>query len=912
MSAQPPNAEVEEALVELQQYLSDAVAPLIVSDSILLLMRYPPEVVANAIRAWTGAQYRRGSSAAVPISDYLYHTLKKIHQMAEFRLVAPEPLEEYLAGLRPLILSLCPAEDRAMLIENLGRLGEAPSSTISQAQTIFRQAPAAGSGPRASASAAAAAGSGGGAAPPAVAGTPLTEESVRGLQRFTLLLDRLSAQGAFASMGAMPAPSAPSATPPAAATGNAAPASNAAAAPAAPVIPGEPPPLPPLPPPIDPATGEALAFAARTAHSLQELETYLGRLRGMGIEAGTENVFRALSQTLPGWVMPDLPVPAAGGGAAPKLLESGAIGAMRRIIADTEDPIEAGKRFQELVRAGIERFNEGSLPQAVSMLELAERLTSEKKVDAGTVELVRRRLGDLLDGEQMRKATEKAEQQPLLRKVLAFFTSFRPEPLLEELRREQKRDRRRLILALLEVHGAPARSAAYQELSRVPSHAVDDEEWFFRRNLVYLLRRIPKSAEATFEDESEVVVRHAQLGLPLLLVKESIATLGQYKDERAEQGLTQLLFEIEGMLGEPSGAPYEAKDLRALLDRVAATLGKLPAPRARRALIEHAGKKQPALGDTMARISELGGQNMADDSETVEQLLDLLKANLPFKLLGMTLRQNDQSLVRVVEALSGTDTPAVRRALEDVVTRFKGQDAGRAAQKALAGLDRPKPAETSSPDAAASTSGVSGPLSASASGVSAPASHAEAAASLQGDLEVFGLPSLLQSLADSSASGSLTLRGPKGGEVFGSIVLREGKLVEIRRGTLQGDDAFYQLFERPLPGQFAFVKGKPGAPPAGTVREILPLTLEAMRRYDEFQEAQALVPDDVRLERGTVNATPPPGEKDGSFLQALWERASQGATPLDCEAAVASDSYRIRKTLAHWVEQGALKLPGKA
>ena len=337
---------------------------------------------------------------------------------------------------------------------------------------------------------------------------------------------------------------------------------------------------------------------------------------------------------------------------------------MRRIITDTEDPIEAGRRFQEMVRAGIERFNEGSLPQAVSMLELAERLTSEKKVDSGTVELVRRRLGDTLDGEQLRKFTEKPDQHALLREVLQFFIGFRPEGLLEELRREQKRDRRRLILAMLEVHAAASRAAAYQELSRVPSRAVDEEEWFYRRNLVYLLRRIPRSAEANFEDESDVVVRHAQLGLPLLLVKESVATLAQYKDERAEQGLTQMLIEIEGMLEEPEGAPYEAKDLRALLDRVAATLGKLPAPRARRALIDHAGKKQPQLGDTVARLSELGGQDMSEDTETVDQLLALLKANLPFKLLGMTLRQNDQNLVRIVEALSGTPTPAVRRALE--------------------------------------------------------------------------------------------------------------------------------------------------------------------------------------------------------------------------------------------------------
>jgi hypothetical protein len=356
-----------------------------------------------------------------------------------------------------------------------------------------------------------------------------------------------------------------------------------------------------------------------------------------------------------------------------------------------------------------------------------------------------------------------------------------------------------------------------------------------------------------------------------------------------EQGLTQLLFELEAMLGQQEKAPYEPKDLRALLDRVAATLGKLPAPRARRALIEHAGKKQPLLGDTMARIAELSGQDMSEDTETVDQLLALLKANLPFKLLGMTLRQNDQSLVRVIEALSGTPSAAVRRALEEVVSRLEGQDAGKAASKALAGFDKPKPAAAA---AAVTEAGVA----------------AAAAPSLQGDLEVFGLPSLLQSLAESSLSGSLILRGPKGGEVFASLTMREGKLTDIQRGHLRGDDAFYQLLERPLPGQFAFVKGAPAEKPGQTPREILPLTLEAMRRYDEFQEAAALVPDTVFFERTEVRATPHPSEKDGSFLQALWERASQGATPLDCEAAVASDSYRIRRALAHWVEQGALKI----
>jgi hypothetical protein len=68
------------------------------------------------------------------------------------------------------------------------------------------------------------------------------------------------------------------------------------------------------------------------------------------------------------------------------------------------------------------------------------------------------------------------------------------------------------------------------------------------------------------------------------------------------------------------------------------------------------------------------------------------------------------------------------------------------------------------------------------------------------------------------------------------------------------------------------------------------------------------VPDEARLARSDTKPTPHPDEKDGSFLQSLWERVSHGGTPLDCEGAVEADSYRVRRSLAHWVEEGALKI----
>src|SRR4029077_3560414 len=93
-----------------------------------------------------------------------------------------------------------------------------------------------------------------------------------------------------------------------------------------------------------PVAAEALAFAARSSHSSQELEQYLARLKGMGLEAGTDKLFQALAQSLPGWVVQDAAGPALGA-------ETGAIGAMRRIITEADDPVEIAKRFQEMVKA---------------------------------------------------------------------------------------------------------------------------------------------------------------------------------------------------------------------------------------------------------------------------------------------------------------------------------------------------------------------------------------------------------------------------------------------------------------------------------------------------------------------------------------------------------------------------------
>ena len=812
MAEPTADPQVREALTELELYLSDTVPPLVVAGSAELLLQHPPEIVASQIRSWTGGQFSKGPGAS--IADYLFHAVKKIHMLGEFRLVPRPALEAYLEGLKALVLADCPAEDRSLLQENLQRLGQTSSaSTAAPVASLHRQATP-GRGPAGGASAT-------GSAP-----------DERNERRFALFLDRLEAQARVA--GAAPAGQA--------------------------------------------VLSETLAAAASQSQTAHEIEQYLGKLRERGVTVGTGDVFRALASSLPAWTPPATAPQWAEG--AP---ESSAAQAMRRMVAEAEDPLEGGRRFQQLVRAAVDRFNEGSLAQAVSTLELAEKLVAEKKVDAATVELARRKGDEALDFERLKVSAESPAQHAALCRVLNFFTALRPEGLLEQLAREPKRERRRILLVLVEAHGQPARAAALEALS-APFREIAAEEWYFRRNLLYILRRIARPAEEPVDTEAELTGRHAELHLPPPLVREAVANLAQLKHEKSELALQQLLVDLEKALSGASDAPEDPKELVALLDRVAGALARQATPTARRALLEHAMRKDPKLGDTLARLSELSAQDLSDDKEIVDRLLGVLKANLPFKLFGLALHQNDQILHHTIQALSGTPAPAVRAALEEVVSRFPDKEIAKAAARVLAGFRR---AATAAPAGAA---------------------EAAAPASLNGDLEVFGLPALLQSLSDSGMSGSLTLRSPRG-EVFGAMRLKGGKLRACQTGNLSGEDAFYQLLERPAPGQFQFLKSADALDETGTgsLKEILPLTLEAMRRYDELRAAAALVPDGVRLAATDVRPAALPTEKDGMLMKAVWTRVSRGATPLECEADVRTDAYRIRKLLAHWVEQGALK-----
>ncbi len=160
--------------------------------------------------------------------------------------------------------------------------------------------------------------------------------------------------------------------------------------------------------------------------------------------------------------------------------------------------------------------------------------------------------------------------------------------------------------------------------------------------------------------------------------------------------------------------PTKFNSGRDIPDRTCAALARYGTPRAWRALVDHGLNTESRLGSTVTRLIAAGHQDLSNEKELLKRLVDALKAELPRSLLGMKINKNDEKRLSLVQALAGTPAREVRELFQEIVDRYPGEKFAEAATKALATF---------------TTRGETAP------------------AGLSGDLDLFGLPTVLQMLA---------------------------------------------------------------------------------------------------------------------------------------------------------------------
>jgi hypothetical protein len=619
--------------------------------------------------------------------------------------------------------------------------------------------------------------------------------------------------------------------------------------------------------PGDVPTDEAVMTAVLTADSPQRLEEQLENLQRRGIVAGADEAQRLLLGAIPTrW-------PPEAGSAAPPVIQ-----ALRQLIALAPDPDEGVRRFARLVDLAIEEFNRGTLGRAAHLFELAEDLLVSDGVAAARAEGLRSLGHERLDLDRLRRLVESPDRREFPPAVLRFFRVFAPEALLDKLRLEPRRERRRLLIAFLQTHGPEGRRAAFARLARLPE---DEHDFFLVRNLVHLLSTIPRTSETPGEIERELgrVVRLLVPENPPFLVREVLTYLEETRHPVSEQVLCLFLRTLEEGLLTPDPDVWEEDRRRwlNLLDRTASVLASYGSARTWEALVSHGLRTEAALGDTAARLSELARRDLGRVSEVVARLVEATKAALPPGLLGRVPPPQGRRVLQLVTALSGTRGPLVRELLESLSARFPQHAFGQKAAEALAALDA---APDTQPDA-----------------------------SLSGNLDVYALPTLLQNLAEMRVTGALSLLDAQGRRAA-MLALDGGLIRGARYGSRAGEDAVYQLLERPFNGTFAFVHQKEVGLVGETTSplEVTGLVLEGLRRQDDLKRFCDQLLDDATLEPTDQSPTAVPDETDIDLVTALWERTVSGATPVECEHALGADSFRVRRGLAHWVAEGSLRV----
>jgi hypothetical protein len=502
------SSDLREAVAELHHYFSDQLAPMMVADSMGLLLEHPASLLAPEIAAWVAKQQTQNPGVAT--ADLLYHAAKKVALMGEFDLVSHEALRRYVTDLAGELLGYCPFEDQEALAHNLALLGQletlsdgGPSSAL---QLIYRIGGSADAGPSgAGAGGGGTSGGGGGSGPRTDLGMPRSE-TTGGYHSKPTGGYTGPAAGRPGPAVAGPRPSGPVLQRP----GQTAPSTLSVAsggADTAPITGSMP--MPParsghtfgtdlsrglkrlsmlldrlrpqaaLSVPPEQKVEVASHFVSTAAVQSQtdeELRRHLEPLRQFGIEPAMDKIFRALAATLPGWGT----VAVGGKEAAPPLIGA-QLNAMRQIVSLVGDPAEAGRRFRELVYAAVEQFNDGHLGRAVTMLELAERLVTEGRVQTVFVEPMRKE-HERLSPEKLKKYVDRGDSRAALRHVLSFFDALTPEGLLSELNGEQRRERRHELLGMLETHGTSARALAREWLRQSVENPDADVDPYLEMN----------------------------------------------------------------------------------------------------------------------------------------------------------------------------------------------------------------------------------------------------------------------------------------------------------------------------------------------------------------------------------------------------------------------------------------------
>jgi len=171
---------------------------------------------------------------------------------------------------------------------------------------------------------------------------------------------------------------------------------------------------------------------------------------------------------------------------------------------------------------------------------------------------------------------------------------------------------------------------------------------------------------------------------------------------------------------------------------------------------------------------------------------------------------------------------------------------------------------------------------------------------LSGNLEYFDLPFIIQTLATSERTGTLTITDQLE-RVFATLYFEAGDVLFAKLGHLRGEEAFYQLFQSPVQDAFTFKNGLPSSEfeDEDEIGTTTPgLLMEAARQQDELKVMKATYTDANRVFRPQWEILLWGNEETRDLAQEIWARLQRGETIAQIVRGITTCEYRIYNILS--------------
>ena len=179
---------------------------------------------------------------------------------------------------------------------------------------------------------------------------------------------------------------------------------------------------------------------------------------------------------------------------------------------------------------------------------------------------------------------------------------------------------------------------------------------------------------------------------------------------------------------------------------------------------------------------------------------------------------------------------------------------------------------------------------------------------LQGNLQYFDLPTVVQTLISSSQNGVMALS--VGGRPVASLSFHSGNIFRASYGHRNGDEAVHHLFQVPPKADFRFSgkedgEGGSATPDPGITIPAMALMMDSVRLQDELDILrEKLPPPDTGLTRTSdANDWSPLAERrDDDDARSLWSRLQETVTVRDLLDESSSCHYHAARALIALLE----------